>query len=111
MSITLTERAAQEVKVFIQEQEMEEDQAMVRIRIVSGGCSGLDYDLKLDTEFDESNDNVTEQHGVKVVVDKKSDLYLDGTTIDFYESLGQRGFQFHNPNAKKTCGCGQSFHV
>ncbi len=111
MALTITERAAQEVKSFIKEQEMDEDTALFRVKIVSGGCSGFNYGLNLETEFDEEKDHVLEQHGVKVVVDKKSALYLDTTTIDFYESIEQRGFKFNNPMAKRTCGCGQSFQV
>ncbi len=108
MPVTVTEKAAQEVQKFIAEGDYG-DQAFLRISITGGGCSGFNYGLNIATDFDEAKDNKTEQHGVYVVVDKKSDLYLDGTTVDYYEGIEQRGFQFHNPNAKRTCGCGNSF--
>lgn len=110
MGLTLTEKAASEVKKIIQEQSVDEG-SMLRIGVTGGGCSGLNYDLRFDTEFDQANDNKLQQHGVTIVVDKKSELFLDGTTVDFYESIEARGFQFHNPNAVKTCGCGQSFQA
>ncbi len=104
----LTETAAKEVKRFIEEGEYGEN-AVLRVGVAGGGCSGFNYSLNIAEDFDEVNDNKTVQHGVNVVVDKKSSLFLDGTTVDYYEGLDQRGFQFVNPNAKKTCGCGQSF--
>ncbi len=110
MGLTLTEKAAVEVKKIINEQSVENG-SMLRIGVSGGGCSGLNYDLRFDAEFDQANDNKLEQHGVTIVVDKKSELFLDGTTVDFYESIEARGFQFHNPNAAKTCGCGQSFQA
>ena len=108
MSVTVTETAAKEVQRFIQEGEYDE-KAVLRISVSGGGCSGFNYGLNIASDFDETKDNRTEQHGVAVVVDKKSDLFLDGTVVDYYEGIEQRGFQFHNPNAKKTCGCGNSF--
>ena len=108
MSVTLTEKAAIEVQRFLKEGDFGAD-AFLRVGVAGGGCSGFNYSLNIAEDFDESNDNKTEQHGVNVVVDKKSSLFLDGTTVDYYDGLEQRGFQFHNPNAKKTCGCGSSF--
>ena len=108
MSVTVTEKAAKEVQRFIAEGDYEEG-AVLRISVAGGGCSGFNYGLNIANDFDETKDNSTLQHGVKVVVDKKSDLFLDGTTVDYYDGIEQRGFQFHNPNAKKTCGCGNSF--
>ncbi len=110
MSITLTERAAQEVKRVLQEQQIEEP-VYLRVGISAGGCSGFSYLLQFDRNYDEEKDTQFEQHGVKVVVDKKSALYLEGTTVDWYESLERRGFTFNNPNAVRTCGCGSSFQV
>jgi iron-sulfur cluster assembly protein len=110
MPITLSERAAQEVKRVLQEQQIEEP-VYLRVGISAGGCSGFSYVLQFDRNFDATNDTQYEQHGVKVVVDKKSELYLDGTTVDWYESLERRGFTFNNPNAVRTCGCGSSFQV
>ncbi len=110
MAITLTEKAANEVKRVLNEQQME-DQMYLRVGISAGGCSGFNYMLQFEKNYDEMNDSQFEQHGVKVVVDKKSELYLDGTTVDWYESLERRGFTFNNPNAVKTCGCGSSFQA
>ena len=108
MSVTLTEKAAQQVQKFIADGDFGES-AFLRVGVAGGGCSGFNYSLNIAEDFDEANDNKSEQHGVAVVVDKKSSLFLDGTTVDYYEGLEQSGFQFHNPNAKKTCGCGSSF--
>jgi len=108
MSITLTEAAATEINRIIEEQNLEELK-YVRIGVVGGGCSGFQYDFNFTDKFDSKVDTMQEQHGVGVVVDKKSDLFLDGTTVDFYSGLDKRGFTFDNPNAVKSCGCGSSF--
>jgi iron-sulfur cluster assembly accessory protein len=108
MSIILTEAAATEINRIIEEQNLEELK-YVRIGVVGGGCSGFQYDFNFTDKFDSKVDIMQEQHGVGVVVDKKSDLFLDGTTVDFYSGLDKRGFMFDNPNAVKSCGCGSSF--
>jgi iron-sulfur cluster assembly accessory protein len=108
MSIMLTEAAAVEIKRVMDEQNREELK-YVRVGVVGGGCSGFQYAFNFTGEFDSKADVMQEQHGVGVVVDKKSDLFLDGTTVDFYSGLDKRGFQFNNPNAVKSCGCGSSF--
>ena len=110
MAIELTERAAEEVKRILQEQKYEEG-TLLRIGVTGGGCSGFSYALGFDTKFDDEQDSQTNQHGVDVVVDRKSSLYLDGTKLDFYEGLDKRGFTFDNPNAVKSCGCGSSFQA
>ena len=110
MGINLTERAAKEVKKVLEEQN-QSNETMLRVRVVGGGCSGFSYDLKFDDQFDEKMDSKFQHHDVTVVVDKKSALYLDGTTVDYYEGLEKRGFTFDNPNAVKTCGCGSSFQA
>ncbi|MFM7117563.1 MAG: HesB/IscA family protein [Planctomycetota bacterium] len=110
MSVTLTEKAAAEVKKFIVDGQ-HGGEAMLRVAVTGGGCSGFNYSLNIDTQYDEENDTVSEQHGVKIVVDRKSALFLDGTSVDYYDDLERRGFQFLNPNAKRTCGCGSSFSV
>ena len=110
MSLMLTEKAATEVKRTITEQNFDAA-SMLRVAVVSGGCSGFNYSLTFDDSFDEANDAKSEQHGITVVIDRKSALLLDGTTLDYYEGLDQRGFHFSNPNAKRTCGCGNSFQV
>ena len=108
MSVTLTEKAAKEVSRVMSEQSLTGD-ACLRIGVVGGGCSGFQYSLGFDTSSDPAKDSVLEQHGIKVAVDKKSELFLDGTVLDFYEGLDKRGFTFNNPNAVKSCGCGSSF--
>ncbi len=109
MAITLTERAAAEAKRVMQEQKLGD--VMVRVGVVGGGCSGFQYRFQFDDKYDPQKDHLYEQHGLKLVVDKKSELFLDGLTIDFYEGLDRRGFVFNNPNAVRTCGCGSSFQV
>ena len=110
MAITLTEKAAHEVKRIREDQQID-PLAHLRVQVVGGGCSGFSYSLGFDTSFDESMDSKYEFHGVPVVVDKKSALYLDGTTVDFFDGIEQRGFTFDNPNAVKSCGCGSSFQA
>ena len=111
MGVTLTERAAKEVRKVLDEQKFDSEEYFLRVGITAGGCSGFNYSLTFDKEFDETKDAKTEQHGVNLVVDRKSALYLDGTAVDFYEGLDKRGFTFENPNAVKSCGCGQSFQA
>ena len=110
MAVTLSERAASEVKKILQEQKYGEN-TVLRVGVAGGGCSGFSYALGFDQNFDEKADAKYDCHGVTMVVDKKSALYLDGTTVDFYEGLDKRGFTFNNPNATKTCGCGSSFQA
>lgn len=108
MSVTLSEAAASEIKRVMEEQNRPELK-YVRVGVVGGGCSGFQYSFDFTNSYDETADTLSEHHGVGVVVDKKSDLFLDGTTIDFYSGLERRGFTFNNPNAVKSCGCGSSF--
>lgn len=94
---------------------MEEDgknptEAFIRVGVKGGGCSGLSYELTFDTDLKE-DDKVFENNGIKVVVDKKSFLYLIGTELDYSGGLNGKGFVFNNPNASRTCGCGESFAV
>lgn len=92
---------------------MEEDgiaNGFIRVGVQSGGCSGLSYKLSFDSEI-KPEDQVFEDNGVKVVVDKKSVLYLVGTQLDYSGGLNGKGFTFSNPNASRTCGCGESFAV
>jgi iron-sulfur cluster assembly protein len=110
MAVSLTERAAKEVKKIIEDQKMEPS-TLLRVGVAGGGCSGFQYSLGFDQKYDEKADSKYDCHGVSLVVDKKSALYLDGTTVDFYEGLEKRGFTFENPNATKSCGCGSSFQA
>lgn len=110
MGVVLTERAAEEVKRIVTDQNLEEG-TVLRIGVTGGGCSGFSYALGFDDKIDEAADSSFECHGVQVVVDKKSALYLDGTTVDFFDGIEKRGFAFDNPNAVKSCGCGSSFQA
>jgi iron-sulfur cluster assembly protein len=107
MSITLTETAAQEIKDIVKKQGLS-PQACLRVGVKGGGCSGFSYVLDL-TEDTTDNDEVMQSQGIKVVSDRKSYLYLNGTEIDFRDEVMGRGFVFKNPNATHTCGCGSSF--
>ena len=82
----------------------------IRVGVKSGGCSGLEYVLKFDNEKTDS-DQVFEDNGIKIVIDKKSILYLAGTSLEFSGGLNGKGFVFNNPNANRTCGCGESFSL
>lgn len=110
MAINLTEQAAKEVKRIMEDQKMEPD-TFLRVGVRGGGCSGFSYNLGFDKAYDETADSKYDHHGVQVVVDRKSALYLDGTTLDFFEGVEKRGFTFDNPNAVKSCGCGSSFQA
>jgi len=107
--ITITERAIKEVNRIVEEQSLPKG-TVLRVGVKGGGCSGFSYSLGFDDTVQET-DQVFETDGVKVVCDPKSFLYLNGTQVDFEESLMGRGFKFGNPNASKTCGCGESFSV
>ena len=112
MPITVTEKAASEVKRIIQEQQSAgqmPEKIYLRLRVVGGGCSGFQHKLDLDPTMSEKLDEVFEFHGVPVVVDKRSLIYLDNAQVDFHDDLNRRGFSITNPNAKSTCGCGSSY--
>ncbi|MGQ0285691.1 iron-sulfur cluster assembly protein IscA [Pasteurellaceae bacterium 22721_9_1] len=107
MAITLTESAANRVRTFLQNRGKG---IGLRLGIKTSGCSGLAYVLEFVDELNE-DDNVYEQDGVKVIVDTKSLVYLDGTELDFVKEGLNEGFKFSNPNVKDQCGCGESFNV
>ncbi len=106
--ITMTESAIGEIK-RIQSQSAEHARAHLRVQVVGGGCSGMSYKLDFESIPETDMDRVFEQNGVKLVIDKKSFIYLTGTELDFSGGLNGKGFVFSNPNAKRTCGCGSSF--
>ncbi|MBX3351762.1 MAG: iron-sulfur cluster assembly accessory protein [Phycisphaeraceae bacterium] len=108
--IILSETAAREIKSIIQQQELDANAVRLRVGVKGGGCSGFSYLLDL-TESQKDTDEVFEQHGLKVICDPKSMLYLAGTTIDFRDEIMGRGFVFNNPNSTSSCGCGSSFSV
>ena len=105
--INLTEAAAKKVKELL---ENNAEYVALRPGIQGGGCSGFSYTLKFSDGAEES-DRILESNGVSIHVDKKSYLYLMGVEIDYIDELAQSGFKFNNPNAKRTCGCGESFSV
>lgn len=106
--IQVTERAAQEIRRVIAEQQFEGD-CWVRIGAKGGGCSGFTYVLDFDPNGPTEFDLTFEQHGVRIVIDKKSEFFMGGTMLDFNDGLLDRGFVFKNPQASGTCGCGTSF--
>ena len=110
LTVEITEKAAEKIKYFAAKEGAGDDAVGVRVAVKGGGCSGLTYDLKISGAFSDT-DKVVEQYGVKVIVDKKSYIYLVGTQLDFSDGLNGKGFTFDNPNAKKACGCGTSFSV
>ena len=110
MAIILTEEAAKQVLQVKQDQKLSDDM-FLRVGVTGGGCSGFSYRLGFDNQFDDAKDSKYHYHGVDVVVDKKSALFLDGTVVDWQNDLNGRGFKFDNPNAVKTCGCGSSFRA
>ena len=83
----------------------------LRVAVVGGGCSGFSYHMAFENQANEASDNVYEFNGLKVMVDQMSEMYLDGITIDYLETIEGAGFKFNNPNVKSTCGCGSSFSV
>ncbi len=107
MAITMTENAARHVKKFLDKRGKG---AGLRLGVRTSGCSGMAYVLEFVDEV-QPEDEVFEDHGVKIVVDKKSLLYIDGTELDFVKEGLNEGFKFNNPNVKGECGCGESFSV
>lgn len=106
--VFLSESAAREVNNIVQQQELDASKIRLRVGVKGGGCSGFSYLLDM-TESQKDSDEMFEQHGIKIIVDPKSLLYLNGTTIDFKDEIMGRGFVFQNPNATSSCGCGSSF--
>jgi iron-sulfur cluster assembly protein len=111
MPIMLSETAAKEIKKIIVDQQLPAEQTRLRVGVKGGGCSGFSYVLDLTEESRGENDEEMECNGVKILVDNKSYLYLDGVEIDFRDEVMGRGFVFKNPNATSTCGCGSSFQA
>ncbi len=113
--LVVTEKAAAEVKRHIADHQAsgaaEGEKLYLRVRVQGGGCSGFQNKLDLDPKFDEKTDHKFDCHGVEVVVDKRSLLYLEGAVVDFHDDLNKRGFTVTNPHAKSTCGCGSSYSM
>ncbi len=106
-AVSITDRAAERIKEILAAEKR--DGQGLRLKVVGGGCSGLQYKVDFDTE--KAGDRVFEKEGAKVLVDMKSLLYLTGTELDYKEGLMESGFVFQNPNVKRACGCGASFTV
>ncbi|HWP35854.1 MAG TPA: iron-sulfur cluster insertion protein ErpA [Thermodesulfobacteriota bacterium] len=104
--VTLTSRAADKVREFLAEQN--KPHFGLRMAVIGGGCSGFQYDLGID-EKPAEDDHVFESHGIKIFIDPLSAQYLEGTELDYVETMAGSGFRFNNPNAKRSCGCGSSF--
>jgi iron-sulfur cluster assembly accessory protein len=105
--VTLTPDAITKVKAFLSEQK---EEAGLRIAVLGGGCSGFQYQMTLEKEAKE-DDQVIDMEGLKVFIDSRSMLYLNGTEVDYIDGENGSGFKFDNPNAKDTCGCGESFEA
>ena len=108
--IKVSESASKRIVNMMTEEGFDAVNDYVRVGVKSGGCSGLSYELKFDKEIGE-NDKVFEDNNVKIAVEKKSFLYLAGTILEFSGGLNGKGFVFNNPNAQRTCGCGESFSL
>jgi len=109
MSIMLTKKAEDKVKEILSEQP--ESYAGLRIQVVGGGCSGFQYRMGFDKNYNDQNDQLFEFDGLKVFIDKQSLLYMDGAEVDYIEGLHGAGFKFNKPNSTGSCGCGSSFSV
>ncbi|SHI52820.1 HesB/IscA family protein [Pseudozobellia thermophila] len=108
--IQVSETARKKVVDLMTEEGFDATKDYVRVGVKSGGCSGLSYELNFDNKVNES-DKLFEDNNVRIVVDKKSFLYLVGTTLEYSGGLNGKGFIFNNPNAQRTCGCGESFSL
>jgi iron-sulfur cluster assembly protein len=108
--ITISDNAVEAIREAMKKEQLEPEVAYLRVGVKGGGCSGFTYTLTFDTE-ERAGDSTIEKDGVRLVIDLKSQLYLAGTTLDFSSGLNGKGFVFINPNAKGTCGCGESFSV
>ena len=108
--INVSNIAKQKVETLMIEDGFNPSTDFIRVGVKSGGCSGLTYDLNFDKKINE-NDKVYEDNGVRIIVDNKSFLYLIGTTLEYSGGLNGKGFVFNNPNANRTCGCGESFSL
>lgn len=108
--ITITDAAAERIREIAARDGVFLADQFLRVAVVAGGCSGLSYDLGWDSALQET-DRIVGDGDFRVVMDRKSFLYLDGTTLDFSDGLDGQGFHFHNPQAARTCACGESFSL
>ncbi|MXW82137.1 MAG: iron-sulfur cluster assembly accessory protein [Rhodothermaceae bacterium] len=108
MVLSITDRARSQLQSVAVQESINLDKAYLRLAVIQGGCSGLTYDLGWDTEI-KYGDEQLEVNGLSVVIDRRSRLYLDGAELDFTDGLEGKGFHFSNPQASRTCACGESF--
>src|SRR5271154_6107216 len=108
--ISLSEKAAKKIRELLEKEGVSPEQGGLRVGVQGGGCSGLSYAMRLDTQA-RDRDKVFEENGARLFVDPKSYLYLDNTTLDYEKTLMREGFIFQNPQASHSCGCGSSFTV
>ncbi len=108
--IQVSEKAKLKAIELMKEDGYDASKDFIRVGVKSGGCSGLSYDLSFDNQ-EQENDKIFENNDIKIIVDKKSFLYLVGTELDYSGGLNGAGFIFKNPNANRTCGCGESFSL
>ncbi|WP_313387023.1 iron-sulfur cluster assembly accessory protein [Chishuiella sp.] len=108
--IKVSESAKSKINSLMQEDGSSIEESYVRVGVTSGGCSGLSYNLEFDKD-QKPEDKLFEDNGVRILVDKKSFLYLVGMTLEYSGGLNGKGFIFNNPNATRTCGCGESFAI
>ena len=106
--IHLSERAAERIRALLAKEGVAAETGGLRVGVQGGGCSGLSYAMRLDTQA-RDRDKIFEEHGARIFVDPKSLLYLSGTTLDYEVTVMRQGFVFQNPNAARNCGCGSSF--
>jgi iron-sulfur cluster assembly protein len=106
--IEITESAADKIKEYFTA-GLPEEGSTLRIKVVGGGCSGLKYELAFDKDINSGVDHLIEEHGVRVIIDERSALYMVGTVLEYTDTLMDSGFKINNPNATNTCGCGESF--
>ena len=108
--VFVADSAKSRIQTIMEQGNLNTEEYFVRVSVTSGGCSGLTYNMDFDNES-QPNDQVFEDNGMKIVTDLKSFLYLCNTTLEFSDGLEGKGFYFNNPNASRTCGCGESFAV
>ena len=109
--ITISETAKKHIFDIMEEENLSRDKFNLRVGVKGGGCSGLSYVMDFDDKTDETDEVVMVDGGLKVVIDRKSVLYLFGTQLNYSDGLNGKGFQWENPNASRTCGCGESFSL
>lgn len=108
--VTVTERAKNQIMVLMEKEGILPETHSLRVGVTGGGCSGLSYQMKFDDKI-ESTDTVIDLESVKICINKLSLLYLVGTELDYEDGLNGKGFEWRNPNATRTCGCGESFSI